>query len=184
VAERVELGTVGASPAEVLARLEAALHPVRSVWLPSAREIRAWEASTSRLYVRRIGPGRLEIGPRLFSPGAARWAPVLHLRLEPTSGATRLVGTVRWSLPVRLALGHWTVALVGWAALAGRQAVSGAGGWEWLPWWAILTALTATTAVLGGVRGGAALREALPDVLRTAGDAAAGADDWGEPGGA
>lgn len=170
-----ELGVVDADPAQVRGRLEAALLVVRSVWFPTVTEQRAWTASTAPLYVRWRGPDALEVGPRLYSMAAARWAPMWAGRLVGDgSGRTRFVGRVRFAPLAQGLLAGWTLVLLAWLAAELQRG----GALHWLPWWLALAALTASTAVLAAVPGGRALRAALPDLLRLAADPEAGADDW------
>ncbi len=169
------LGTARASPREARERLVAALPEVRSVWLPTTADLRRWDLSTARLYVRWAPDGGLEVGPRLYSVAAARWAPVWRGRIEPSATGSHFVGSVR-SQPLALAL------LVGWAAVLAVWALvelrTGAD-LRWVPWWGVLAAFTTLGAALSRVGGGRALAAALPELLRLADDAGAGGDDWG-----
>lgn len=177
MAEPLALGTVAAPPAQVRARLAAACFVVGSMWFPTLAELRDWRTSTTTLYVRFTGPASGEVGPRLYSLQAARFAPVLSLRLVPEGiDRTRLVGEVRASSAMRALVLGWGGTLVVWPVLALLSAES--ADLRWVPWWAVLVAFVGFAALAGHVMGGRALRAALPELVRIAGDADAGTDDF------
>jgi len=156
-------------PPVVHERLRARLLLVRSVWFPTPRELRAWTASGVPLYVRPLGPRRLEVGPRLHSMWAACFSPVDELVL---SGDDQAQLSVRRRAP-RFTLGLlvvWWVVTVAWAAAVIPTVIAGEESPAWLLFWMVLAIASTAGPALGYVLGGRALDEAHPwlaDQLQT-----------------
>lgn len=169
---------VDGDPAAVRERLRAGLLPIRSLWFPTLAELRRWDGATAPLYLRERRDGRLELGPRLANLQAARFAPMLLVRLTPEGHhRTRLDGRVAYPGFATGLLCVWGAVLVAWlaAGLAGTHE-EGSG---WLVWWVGLAVVLLLAAGLGWAMGGQALNAALPELARVARDPGAGADDWG-----
>lgn len=147
-------GTVDAPPATVEDRLQTRLLVVRSVWFPTQRELRAWRDSGVPLYVRRLGPARVEVGPRLESMWAACFAPVLEARIAEDGASTHLEWRRRWP---RFTLGlliAWWVVLIGWLLAQGDPGR--------LPFWAFMAVMSTLGPAVGWVFGGRALDQSVP----------------------
>jgi hypothetical protein len=159
--------------------MNRALHEVRSLWFPSLREMRAWDVTTSRLYVRWQGDTAFEIGPRLVNQQAARFCPVIRGELSRTEdGRTRVQGRRETPTGAAVLLLTWAVVLVVWAAIEVPRVMEGTVPAGAMFWWALAVAGTVVTARIGAVQGGRELQEALPDLTHAAGDARWGQDDW------
>jgi hypothetical protein len=154
--------TVDAPSETVDNRLDTRLLPIRSVWFPTPRELRRWRESGVPLYVRRLGPGRVEVGPRLDSLWAACFAPVLEGRLAPADGHTRLDWRRRWPRFTLALLAGWWVVLVVWPVVLFVQISAGRDEAGWLPFWAFLVVASTAGPAVGWVLGGRALDEAVP----------------------
>lgn len=151
--------TVDATPSEILTRLEQRLLQIGSVWFPTPRELRGWSSSGVPLYVRILGPDRVEIGPRLASMWAACFAPVWRAHLQATGAGSSLrwrTGPVRFTLGLLLA---WWAILVAWpvapAASPDPEEAS-----RWVVFWAFLAVASTVGPALGWLFGGQALQEA------------------------
>ena len=169
---------VDAPPDEVVARLKSGLLPMRSLWLPTPRELRAWDASSEAMWVRWVGERRFIAGPRVFSPGAARFCPVVGGRIEPCGrGQSRLMAARQLPRGAMVLVGIWAALLVAWAAVQ-IPALLAEGDVRWLPWWGMIAASLAAAVVAGLSQGGRALDHALPHLERVAADPGAGEDDW------
>lgn len=164
------------APAPVEERLRSRFVLIRSVWFPTQRELRAWDASGSLLYVRPLGPGAVEIGPRLASLWAACFAPVDELRLAADAGGTTLVAHRRLPRFTTGLLAVWWVLTVLWgveripAVLAGESPA-------WLLFWTILAVSATTGPAMGWVFGGQALDAARPQLLEALATPDLG-EDW------
>ncbi|MCB9681274.1 MAG: hypothetical protein H6733_07350 [Alphaproteobacteria bacterium] len=171
---------VDGAPDQVRARIVASCLRIRSLWFTSLAEQRAWARSTDPLFLRGPTEGTIELGPRLSNLQAARLAPVLHLDLVATGdGRTRLQG--RFEAPrfafVLLALWGATMVLAAGAMVA--RAVQGAAvSPPEVVAWCVIAGGVGVAAWIGWRKGGEALRAALPELARRAGDPDAGADDW------
>jgi hypothetical protein len=170
---------VPGTPAQVRERLTRELHGVRSLWAPTLRELRAWDASTAALYVRWIGERGFEVGPRLVNPQAARMSPVLRGRLEEAgTGQTRISGSVRMPAFVVGLFLVWGVVLLVWLALLLVSIRDGVRQPGVLMVWLVPALGTVIGIAVGWVAGGSALRQALPELGRVGSDPASGEDDW------
>lgn len=170
---------VHSAPEEVRARIERGLVVMRHLWFTSPAELRAWDRATSKLYVRRLRHGGLEVGPRLANLQAARLCPVVRVAIEPSPEGTRLtVAAPRMPQFAAVLLG--IVALLGAAwggviAVAAQQGAPAARGW---PFWLGLMGFAAGVVALAWGPGRRSLDEALPELLRVAADPDSGGDDW------
>ena len=172
------LHPVPGTPAEVRTRLRTALLPMGSVWFPTRKELRDWEASELPLYVRWRGGNRLEVGPRLASMWASCFSPVLRGELRP-DGEDQTTFAFQREFPrvTRAVLALWAVLLTGWGALL---AVAVAGGElpPGLAWWAVLAGSATAGPAVGWSLGGAALDRALPWLQDQASRAPIPGEDW------
>lgn len=170
--------TVQGSPQVVRGRLDAGLLGMSSLWFPSLAEMRRWDGATEVLYVRWPSETSFEIGPRLVNLQAARFCPVVVGSLHAVgTDQTRLTGTVHFPRFSAGLLGLWGLLLTAWlvAGLMGQEAAHGQG---WMVGWLVLAGAAVAAGGLGHLLGGRALRTALPELVRVAGDPGAGADDW------
>lgn len=167
---------VDAETSEVVARLEGRLLSIHSLWFPTRAALAAWRRAGVPLYVRRLGPDRLEIGPRLQNMWASCFSPVWWLELRSERGTT-----LRWrrrmpTVTVALLVGWW-VLLTAWPVLLWQTPE----GREELPnqllFWALLVASSIGGPALGWALGGAALDEASP-WLRAALVQPSAGEDW------
>jgi len=153
-------------PAVVHERLRSRLLLVRSVWFPTPRELRAWSTTGLPLYVRPLGPRRVEVGPRLHSMWASCFSPVDELVL---GGEQRTTLTVQRRLP-RFTLGLlvvWWVVTVAWGAAGVPQVIAGLESPAWLLFWTVLAVASTGGPAMGFVMGGKALDEAAPWLRET-----------------
>ncbi len=171
------LSRVDGSPDEVAARLTSHLLVVRSIWFPTPRELRTWERSGHRLYVRRLSATSLEVGPRLHSMWAACFSPVWRGTLTPHGSAS----SVEWRRTVpRFTLGllvMWWIATASWLAAFVPVLISGDLHPAWLIFWCLLALASTAGPAVGWVMGGRAL-DAADDDLARALTLTGTEDDW------
>lgn len=149
--------TLPTPPAAVAQRLCRQAPVVRSVWFPTRAELATWESSGAPLYVRPLGPGRFEVGPRLDNMWASVFSPVWELRLEPDGAGAHAQWSRRLPQLTRIVLGIWTTILLAWGAmLATGQGTNSA------PFWGLLGLATAAAPLVGRSRGGSALEDGVP----------------------
>lgn len=164
-------------PEQLRARLRQELLPVRSLWLPSRKELDAWSHSAAPLYVRFVGPQRIEIGPRTYSVQTACLCPVWRgeLRAGSAGGELRL----HRGLPRLTALmaATWLAVELVWAAVGLPEVLAGELHPSWLLWWGIPWIGGAAALGLGWWRGGQQLDAARPELERIA-RAPVVAEDW------
>ncbi len=164
-------------PGEVLQRLRDHLVLVRSVWFPTQRELRTWSSSGSPLYVRPLGPGQVEVGPRLHSLWAACFAPVEELTLTADGDGASLAVRRRFPRFTTGLLVVWWVITVAWGVAVLPQVASGQESPAWLLFWAILAVSATGGPAMGYVMGGRALDEAHDWLLTTLSTPDVG-EDW------
>lgn len=147
------LPTPGEAVVERLARTGL---PVRSVWFPTRGDLARWATSGCPLYVRRLGPRSVQVGPRLDNMWASVFSPVLELRLSEGEEP---------ELAVRKRLDHVTTAvLVGWSVVVllwGGALLTGAVP-PALPFWLLIAGATVAAPLVGWTQGGRALEAGLP----------------------
>ncbi len=140
----------------VVARLVRNGLVVRSLWFPTRRDLDAWERSGCPVYIRKLGPTRVEVGPHLHSMWAAVFSPVLLLEIgdgdRPPLVATRRLNRVTLTVLV-----GWGVALIAWAVALITGAVPDA-----LPFWVVSAAATISAPTVGWIFGGRALDAGIP----------------------
>jgi hypothetical protein len=121
------------TPSQVRERLEERLMVVGDLWLPTRRELRDWSNSVAPLYLRVTRNGAFEVGPRLETIPAARFAPTLRGVLVGTdSGGTRLQTRVRWPRATAFMLYGFTLAVLVWGVAVGWQLYNGQTHLGWL----------------------------------------------------
>lgn len=170
---------VRGSPEQVRQRLTRELFAVRSLWFPTLREMRAWDASTAALYVRWRGAGGFEVGPRLMNQQAARLSPVLRAAIsEAEAGQCRLSGRIVMPTAARALLVVWSLVLLVWLGVLLAAIERGDRQLDVLVVWLLAALGTAVAVTVGWVAGGRALRSALPELVRVASDPDSGEDDW------
>ena len=170
------LGCVDAEPAEVVARLRHRLLPVRSVWFPTRRELRDWDAAGVPLYVRSLGPDRIEVGPRLQSMWASCFAPVWAGHAWPEGRGTRMGWIRRWPrFTLALLIGWWSI--LGLWLVALQQPPVAEDPQRWMVFWTFLALASTAGPALGRRWGGQALDAAEP-WLRDAMIHSTEGEDW------
>ncbi len=168
---------IPAPPDEVARRLEARLFPIRSVWFPTRAELRDWSASGSPLYLRWLGSGRFEIGPRVDNMWAACFSPVIRGALHADGGGTRLTWERAFPRLTRAVQAAWAVLLAGWLAALAPAIARGEESPGTLVFWVLLAGATAASTAVGGKLGGRALDDALPWLVEVASEEPVD-EDW------
>ncbi|HHO54453.1 MAG TPA: hypothetical protein ENK18_27175 [Deltaproteobacteria bacterium] len=160
---------VDAGASEIVARLEDRLLSIHSLWFPTRSSLAAWRIAGVPLYVRRLGPARIEIGPRLENMWASCFSPVWWVDLGPGPGAPSAppgATPLRWrrrlpTVTVALLVGWWGI-LVAWPLLLWLAPGGGEDPGRQALFWAVLVLSSTGGPAVGWVLGGAALDEALP----------------------
>jgi hypothetical protein len=142
-------------------RLETELVSLRSVWFPTPKELREWEASSAGLYLRIGRKGERALGPRLASMWASAFAPTLSYRLVADGSHTAIQGVKRFAPITKLVLGTWWVVVIGWGIALTVQIGQGTTPPIAAGWWTILFLATTAGPLMGWVWGGAALEHGL-----------------------
>ncbi|MCB9668555.1 MAG: hypothetical protein H6736_03170 [Alphaproteobacteria bacterium] len=129
---------------------------VRSVWFPTSAETAAWAASGCPVYIRRLGPRRVEVGPRLEVQWASVFSPVLQLDLGGGE-APELQAHRRFPWLTLGLLALWATIVAGWglAILVGAAPPAG-------PFWGVVALGTLAAPVVGWYQGGRALDAGIP----------------------
>ncbi|TNE90286.1 MAG: hypothetical protein EP330_08770 [Deltaproteobacteria bacterium] len=161
---------IDASPSEVRARIQGALHTTDGLWFNTGDARRAWVAASSPLFVQWLGPDRARIGPRLGSPDVSRFCPLYRIELVPVASGT----TVHFAAsldPITAVLGvFWSIMLVLGGVFIVGQIQAGEVAPGAIGWWLFLVVAAATVAVVSAVQGGRTLTAAdawFEQVLRT-----------------
>lgn len=144
-------------PLAVEHRLLLQALPVRSVWFPSRNDLRDWDHSGSPVYVRRLSPGRFEIGPRLGAMWASVFSPIIVAELEAAGPGTRAVWRRGYPRLTTAVLGIWAVLIAIWGTAIGMGI-----GTNGVLGWLLITFVTVVAPIVGGTRGGRALDAAIP----------------------
>jgi hypothetical protein len=153
------------SAEERIEQLLRVLPAVRSVWFPTLKELRIWRLSGLGLYVRRVGPAQVEVGPRVPSMWAACFSPVDVLTFRD--------GSLSWSrrfprFTIGL-LGVWWVVIAGWGVQGIPQVIRGEQPLAWLLFFGLLAGAAIVGPIVGWRFGGDHLdqfRQQLVGALR------------------
>ena len=179
VTRRLSL-VLDASPEQVRARLAERLFVIGDLWLPTRAELRDWSHSTAPLYVRFTRRGGFEVGPRLETVPAARFAPAMRATLTAArAGRTELHARLRWPVATAVMLWGFTIAVVLWGAAVAWQLWLGDTHLGWAG------AVVATLLVVQGSAmaawswGRRQLQAELPWLEQTLGRPVVEGEDWG-----
>ncbi|MBX2796650.1 MAG: hypothetical protein KTR31_03240 [Myxococcales bacterium] len=155
---------VSTAPVPLLKMLQQRLLPIRSLWFPTPKELRAWDQTGVPLYVRASSASTVQIGPRLQSMWAACFSPQLHGRITEYGAGSRLTWQARFPRFTLGLLFGWWVVLVAWPLAAWQSDDDPA---RWGPFWAFLLLCSTLGPAAGWWFGMAALRDALPWLRET-----------------
>lgn len=171
---------VRGTPEQVRARLEERLLLIGDLWLPTRRELMDWSASVAPLYVRWTRSGRFEVGPRLETMPAARFAPALRGTLAPSpNGGTRLVGRLRWPLATSVMLWGFTAAVLLWGASVSWQLSQGESHLGWAGAVVVTLLIVHGTAAAAWSWGRRQLLAEVPWLTGTLDRPVVDGEDWG-----
>ncbi|MFT7517894.1 MAG: hypothetical protein ACI9MC_000018 [Kiritimatiellia bacterium] len=176
-----ETVVVSASLTEVRQRLESGLVVVGDVWFPTRREMQVWHQSGASFYVKWTRSQGFEIGPRLETVPAARFAPALLGKLESV-GRLQTRVTFRFGFPrfTRWLVGGFVLVNLVWIARVVSDLSLGLTHTGWLG----ASVVTLLVVVLGStvayVWGKGEVRRRMPELLRVLrGEHVVDGEDWG-----
>ena len=171
---------VDGSPEQVRERLEERLLLIGDLWLPTRRELKDWSHSVAPMYLRWTRSGAFELGPRLETMPAARFAPALRGRLEARpGGGTRLSGSLRWPLATAVMLWGFTAAVLVWGASVVWQLSQGQTHYGWLGAVIVTLLVVQGTAVAAWFWGRSQLLAEVPWLTATLDRPVVDGEDWG-----
>jgi hypothetical protein len=174
-----EIGAVRGSADDARARLAERLVVVGDLWLPTRAEMGAWHDAAAPLYVRWTRPGGFEIGPRLETIPAARFAPVLRGRFAPgADGSTRLLARWRFPRSTRVVLATFATMVVAWGAVTLFRFATGDTHAGWVGAWAVTALITVAGPAAAWRFGRGELARELPGLRDLLAEERVPAEDW------
>jgi hypothetical protein len=178
MAER-EIGAMAGTAREVRAHLDAHLVTVGDLWLPTRAELRRWHESGAPLYVSWTRGGGFEIGARLETIPAARFAPAIRGRLVPgDDGRTRLVGRVVFPRSTLVVLALFAVMVAGWGVVTWTRFAAGETHAGWVGAWAVTALVTSVAPAIAYVAGRPELERELAHLRRVLDEAPHADEEW------